>query len=234
MRRRGETLWGVQGGYPSAIAPRSFWPTAGSAMMGRLMRSFVLSPLGAARAQVYTKRRLRGFTLIELMVVVLMMSILALISYNSFGGNLRKSKTTEALGVIRSIAAAQNQFRAEHGVYLDVSEGDLQDYYPTASADVGTAKTTFYQAVGASELADKWRQLAPKVPALVQFGYATVAGPPGTAAAPNFQSTETVTWPTNVVEPWYAVQAIGDPAGDGQTQLLIATSFNSKVFQEEL
>jgi prepilin-type N-terminal cleavage/methylation domain-containing protein len=204
-------------------------------MMDKLMKPVALSTSSAAQTRFHHRAGVAGFTLIELMVVVVMMSILATIAYNSFGGNLRTSKTTEAQGVIRSIAAAQNQFRAEHGVYLDVS-GDLDTYYPTASANVGATKTTFYQPVGASPLADRWRQLAPKVPALVQYGYATVAGLPGTlpGQAPTFGSTQTVTWPANVVEPWYAVQAIGDPAGSGQTQLLIVTSFNSKVFQEEL
>lgn len=205
-------------------------------MMNRPMTSAAPSSPSAPLTRQRAQRRPAGFTLIELMVVVLIMSILAIVAYSSFGGNMRKSKRTEALGVIRSIAAAQNQFRAEHGVYLNVSADDLQDYYPNAEANVGESKTTFYQPVGASTLADAWRQLAPKVPALVQFGYATVAGPPGTVAAPNFQSTQTPVWPgaENIVEPWYAVQAIGDPDGSGRNQLLIATSFNSKIFQEEL
>lgn len=172
--------------------------------------------------------RSKGFTLVELMVVVLIMGILAAIGTASFRGQLHKSHTTEAIAMVRSIGAAQVQFRAEHGAYLDVS-GNLSNFHPTSLSSV---EQTFYSPVNDSALADAWRQLAPKAPALVSYSYATVAGLPGATIPVGFRRAVTWPAPSVIVEPWYAIQAIGDVDGDGNFNIIIATSFNSQIYQD--
>lgn len=66
----------------------------------------------------------RGFTLIELMIVVAIIAFLAVISVPSFMKFLAKAKRAEAYMNLSSIYAAQKAYWAEHGRYSDVLNGE--------------------------------------------------------------------------------------------------------------
>jgi prepilin-type N-terminal cleavage/methylation domain-containing protein len=168
----------------------------------------------------------RGFTLIELMVVVLMMGILAAMGISSFRGHLQRTKSAKALAAVRAIAAAQESYRSLHGVYLDVSATPAT-FYPTMTPD-DTARSFFPDGGGDAQ----WRLLNPTMPGLVTYGFATVAGLPGDTW-PTLSAAVTPVWPT-IYEPWYVIQAIGDNDGDGDYHLIIMTSFNEKIYEEGL
>lgn len=171
----------------------------------------------------------RGFTLVELLAVVVIMGVLAAIGLGGFRRYVDDAGTVEAKAMLKSIAAAQEAHRGQFLVYLDVS-GDLDDVWPWSSAPSGS-ETTFYKGTtDAEELA--WRRLAPETPQLVTFGYATVAGLPG-AAFPTMRSgVPEPAWPT-AVEPWYVVQAVRDADGDGVESVAIVTSFRSQVYWKD-
>jgi len=63
----------------------------------------------------------RGFTLIELMAVVVITGILAVAGVSLFQQQLLASKGTEAVSVIQAIRAAEEAYAAENHVYLNVS-----------------------------------------------------------------------------------------------------------------
>lgn len=65
----------------------------------------------------------RGFTLIELMIVVAIIAFLAVVSVPSFMKFLAKAKRAEAYMNLSSIYAAQKAYFAEHGKYSDVLSG---------------------------------------------------------------------------------------------------------------
>lgn len=175
----------------------------------------------------------RGFTLAELMIVVLIMGVLAALASRSMIAEMRRSKSIEATGVIRSIAAAEESYRAQNKFYLDLGTGFYPDDNP------GVNKRTFYGHAGEAP----WRELAPRVPALIQYSYRARAGLPGTAPVDNTDfvthvvpSPPAIPFPAanNINEPWYVIQALGDTDGDGTQSMMLATSFNSLVYSEQV
>lgn len=59
----------------------------------------------------------RGFTLIELMIVVAVIAILAAIALPSFLGQVRKSRRADAQATIQQIALKEERFRADNPGY---------------------------------------------------------------------------------------------------------------------
>lgn len=66
----------------------------------------------------------KGFTLIELMIVVSIIAFLAVISVPSFKRYLAKAKRAEAYMNLSSIYAAQKAYWAEHGKYSAILFGE--------------------------------------------------------------------------------------------------------------
>src|SRR5579872_2339804 len=65
----------------------------------------------------------RGFTLIELMIVIAIIAFLAMVSVPTFTRFLAKAKRAEAYMNLHSICAAEKAYWAEHGKYTDVLFG---------------------------------------------------------------------------------------------------------------
>lgn len=78
--------------------------------------------------------RERGFTLIELMVVVAIVAILALIAIPIYTDQIRKSRRADAQQQMQQIALLQEKWRSEHPAYTAVWAnlgGDPDTVYPT-------------------------------------------------------------------------------------------------------
>ena len=67
--------------------------------------------------------RRRGFTLIELMVVLAIVAILAAIAYPGYAGHLVKARRVEAQLALVEAMQRQEQFRAQHHTYVAFSSG---------------------------------------------------------------------------------------------------------------
>jgi type IV pilus assembly protein PilE len=59
----------------------------------------------------------RGFTLIELMIVVAIAAVLAAVAFPSFQGQIRKSRRAEAVSTLSQIQQAQERWRANCTTY---------------------------------------------------------------------------------------------------------------------
>jgi type IV pilus assembly protein PilE len=63
------------------------------------------------------RRHGRGFTLIELMIVVVVVAILATVAMPAFMDQVRKSRRADAITSLNKIAQAQERWRANNATY---------------------------------------------------------------------------------------------------------------------
>jgi type IV pilus assembly protein PilE len=73
-------------------------------------------------------RHLKGFTLIELMIVVAIIGILASIAYPAYTDYIIRAKRSDAMNGIAAIRIAQEQHRANHTEFSDSETINGTDY----------------------------------------------------------------------------------------------------------
>jgi type IV pilus assembly protein PilA len=82
-----------------------------------------------------------GFTLVELLVVMLILGLLAAIAIPAFFNQRDKAKDADAKSAARTAETAMETFAtSNNGQYTGVAVGDLQDIEPTLN-DVGARLT---------------------------------------------------------------------------------------------
>jgi len=167
----------------------------------------------------------RGFTLTELLAVVAIMGILATLALAGFVSHSKASKTGEAMAVVSAIRAAEERYRSEHQVYLDVNS---TKWWPTTG--VGDKRTSFHNPEDAEYVA-LWSRLNPAVNRPVGFGYRVNSGLPG-AALPVVETNKKFASGATVTEPWYVVQAQADADSDGKFCRVVASSMNPEIIVE--
>ncbi|MGD9158181.1 MAG: prepilin-type N-terminal cleavage/methylation domain-containing protein [Desulfobacteraceae bacterium] len=95
----------------------------------------------------------KGFTLIELMIVIAIIGILAAIAIPNFNAYRARSYNAAANSDIKNMITAQEGYYIDHDVYATAS-GDLQEYGYTRSDGViigdvtATNNTVSYQITG--------------------------------------------------------------------------------------
>ena len=98
------------------------------------------------------KTRVFGFTLIELMIVVLIMSILGAIAYPGYRNYVLRAARSEGKASLVTVASKQEQFFQNNKTYTTDISGDLNEatmsetgkYTITAAADAGCTIATCY------------------------------------------------------------------------------------------
>ncbi len=172
----------------------------------------------------------RGFTLAELMAVVVIVGILATIAAVGYRKYVNAAKASEGPNMINGIKAAQEAYRAETLTYLDVS-GTLNTYYPSA-APLPAQKQQW--GGGTTAVASNWRRLNVAVAGPVYFVYAAIAGNPGAVRTDGIEIANPPTF-GNAVEPWYLIQAKADLDGDGAGNpytICMGSSFTTDIYCE--
>jgi type II secretory pathway pseudopilin PulG len=154
------------------------------------------------------------------MVVVALVGILSAIGIASFRRQAAASKASEAASVIQAIRAAEEAYRGENQLYLDVS----------SSKDFGPTVRSWELKPGGHPDLTKWQTLGARVTQPVLFGYLVNAGRAG-ATPPTLQLSDSPTLGTPT-DAWYVIQARADYDGDGVFCNAAATSWTSEVYIE--
>ena len=79
-------------------------------------------PPGRDRAEV-TKRAMRGFTLIDVMVAVVIVGILAAIAYPSYQHAVRKTRRAEARAALMQIMQQEERYYSHATTYIAFASG---------------------------------------------------------------------------------------------------------------
>ena len=90
-------------------------------------------------------KRVEGFTLIELMIVVLIIALLAGLAFSAYNKQVRKSRRAEAKQALSDVMLRQEKWRSNHGLYIGTDSGaDLTIFgvLPTTSSYVITLTST--------------------------------------------------------------------------------------------
>jgi type IV pilus assembly protein PilE len=106
-------------------------------------------------------RKSRGFTLLELMIVVAIIAIIAIIALPSFMEQIRKSRRSDALRGLSDMQLKQERFRANHPLYGTTAEiiAPTSEYYTfavTAASNTATGYTmTAAPKAGSAQAGDR-------------------------------------------------------------------------------
>lgn len=163
----------------------------------------------------------RGFSLVEMLVVVVITGILAMVGVMIFRRYIGTSKTTEAMAVMQAIRAAEESFLAENHVYLDVSTADgRKDWFPNLTPN--KSRTEWHVPPTGHPDGANWQLLGAAVVRPVQYGFLVYAGTAGTAV-PGLIVTGGPTF-NKPADDWYVIQAEGDTDGNGKFAQYVSAS----------
>ena len=184
----------------------------------------------------------RGFTLIELMIVVVIMGVLASLAIYSVNNYIQKSKTTEPREVVGQIMSAQEAYFDEAGADLDVTGGVSDShFYPNGTFD-GRTRIQWGGVDGCTHAAStetcmlRFKRLGVFVNQPVMFRYASTTFAAG--VIPTVPTTYVTGYnPDNVTAPraGYVVVALSDLNGDGGSRTaLVGSSLQAQLYLENV
>jgi type IV pilus assembly protein PilA len=177
----------------------------------------------------------RGFTLIELSIVVVIVGVLAVLGILGYRRYVKTAHMAEATNLTNGIRAAQEAYKTEKGVYADVS-ADTDSFYPAVAP--GQFVTQWGGDCKNCKNADVngWKKLAVHSPDPVIYGYATVAGIGGgnlitTPPPRNFsmQGPSGMATELTATDPYYVTVAWGDTDADGNPCIVLSYSTSGQL-----
>jgi len=158
-----------------------------------------------------------GFSLIELLIVVVVVGILAAIAIPQFTRQQQKAKSSEVPGMFAAIKQAQHAYKAEYGLFLSTGASE-SDVYPALLAS-GEPKKKKWEP----DTSSKWYELGVRPPDYYLYcGYVTLGGsagtvPPGTNGVKIFGNQ-------TPQRPWFYIMASCDLDGNPSVNTTFLTS----------
>lgn len=87
--------------------------------------------------------RIRGFTLIEVMIVVAIVAILAAIAMPSYQEYLRKGKRAEARAALMELMQQQERYATQRNTYKELALAQTGTSFKTWSGDSGLSNASY-------------------------------------------------------------------------------------------
>lgn len=87
--------------------------------------------------------RTRGFTLVEVLIVMVIVAVLAMIAVPTYNDSVRKSRRSDAIAALTALQQAQERWRGNNPSYttsfedLGLSDSSPSDYYTLSLAAPG-------------------------------------------------------------------------------------------------
>jgi len=174
------------------------------------------------------RKKSKGFTLIELMIVVAIVAILAAIAIPQYRKFQLKSKTSEAKTNIGALRTCEEAYASEHDVYLALPVAP-------SSGSVGASPRDWNVGSGSSDKAVNYLAIGFKPAGKVYYNYGVMCNSGG-----NFNSASDVPdGISSITQATYDVHdmtvdiyilAEGDLDGDGDKATFGATDENGTIY----
>lgn len=165
------------------------------------------------------RRAESGFTLMELMIVVVIVGVLSAVAIPTFTSYIYKSRTTEATSFLAEIRQRQESYRAEFNQYANVATPNPA-VLPTGGERTGWGAPP---PVG-------WRQLGAAPDAPTRFQFDTIAGFPNDGVVGGLGGCGDASTGVTNTEFWFVAQALGDLDGDGERICFETTSHRATIW----
>ncbi len=171
------------------------------------------------------RQRTAGFTLVELMIIVVIIGILSTLAIPSYRSYLYRSKTTEGVGFLADIKNRQESYRSEYLQYCEVS-ADAEAWWP---AD----QVKGYYHWNPAALPEGWKHLGASPPSVYgSFQYVSVAAAPGSGNLPSSRGLpDNRGYDGN--DFWFISRARADLDGDGEFLLIESYSAGHQMWMSE-
>ena len=173
---------------------------------------------GDSRARLTAER---GFTLIELMIVVAIIGVLAALGTYGVRKYILEAKKAEAASMITQIRAAEEAYRDETFTYLGADS--FSEWHPETNP--GGAKYSW--GIDTELRRTVFDPLGVQPTGPVEYSYAVVAGTAGTSL-PAIPTDQTFTFPAPT-GPFYIAMAKADLDTDGHFTYALAHSDTSAI-----
>jgi len=167
--------------------------------------------------------RTRGFSLIELMIVVAILGVLAALAIPAFNRYIARGKLAEATAFLQNIRAQQESYRQAYGRYMGIAE-----FHPET---VGVNKVPWDPS---QALKAQWDMLG-VAPAgkYVYFQYAVGCGGPHVDNCTDVQDEGSKAFDFDLASKhWWVGVAHGDLDNDGDLSTIVVNSERDDTFME--